>query len=247
MKKKQYMMMATFLCTTTMAMAAPVNINTNQPYNAKNGQMEGHAPLENSASVISSDKEYRLRQGDELNIQVVQQAELGTRNGNDIVYTVRPDGYVSFPMVGAVKADGLTIDEFTAELQQGLSRYIINPDITVNVSKLGGVRVYVVGEINKPGAYTLTKSSTVIDAIGAAGSFNWDTAKKKIYLIHQDNPEKPIPININRILQTGDMSENYIMREGDILYLTKNSRINFARDIAPILTGAYMVSRIGKD
>ena len=247
MKKKQYMMMATFLCTTTMAMAAPVNINTNQPYNAKNGQMEGHAPLENSASVISSDKEYRLRQGDELNIQVVQQAELGTRNGNDIVYTVRPDGYVSFPMVGAVKADGLTVDEFTAELQQGLSRYIINPDITVNVSKLGGVRVYVFGEINKPGAYTLTKSSTVIDAIGAAGSFNWDTAKKKIYLIHQDNPEKPIPINLNRILQAGDMSENYIMREGDILYLTKNSRINFARDIAPILTGAYMVSRIGKD
>ena len=237
MKKKQYMMMAAFLCTTTMAMAAPVSINTNQPYNAKNVQMDGHAPLETSASVISSDKEYRLRQGDELNIQVVQQAELGTRNGNDIVYTVRPDGYVSFPMVGAVKADGLTIDEFTAELQQGLSRYIINPDITV----------YVFGEINKPGAYTLTKSSTVIDAIGAAGSFNWDTAKKKIYLIHQDNPEKPIPINLNRILQTGDMSENYIMREGDILYLTKNSRINFARDIAPILTGAYMVSRIGKD
>ena len=228
MKKKQYMMMATFLYTTTMAMAAPVNINTNQPYNAKNVQMEGHAPLENSASVISSDKEYRLRQGDELNIQVVQQEELGTRNGNDIVYTVRPDGYVSFPMVGAVKADGLTVDEFTAELQQGLSRYVF-------------------GEINKPGAYTLTKSSTVIDAIGAAGSFNWDTAKKKIYLIHQDNPEKPIPINLNRILQTGDMSENYIMREGDILYLTKNSRINFARDIAPILTGAYMVSRIGKD
>ena len=247
MKKKQYMMMAAFLCTTTMAMAAPVSINTNQPYNAKNVQMDGHVPLETSASVISSDKEYRLRQGDELNIQVVQQAELGTRNGNDIVYTVRPDGYVSFPMVGAVKADGLTVDEFTAELQQGLSRYIINPDITVNVSKLGGVRIYVFGEINKPGAYTLTKSSTVIDAIGAAGSFNWDTAKKKIYLIHQDNPEKPIPINLNRILQPGDMSENYIMREGDILYLTKNSRINFARDIAPILTGAYMVSRIGKD
>ena len=49
------------------------------------------------------------------------------------------------------------------------------------------------------------------------------------------------------MLQTGDMSENHIMREGDVLYLTKNSRINFARDIAPILTGAYMVSRIGKD
>ena len=247
MNKKQYMMMAAFLCATTTAMAAPVNITTEQSYNSKSLQSEGHAPLETSSSVVSSDKEYRLRQGDELTIQVVQQADLGTRNGNDIMYTVRPDGYVSFPMVGAVKADGLTVDEFTAQLQQGLSRYIVNPDITVNVTKLGGVRVYVFGEINKPGAYTLTKSSTVIDAIGAAGSFNWDTAKKKIYLIHQDNPEKPIPINLNRILHTGDMSENYIMREGDVLYLTKNSRINFARDIAPILTGAYMVSRIGKD
>ena len=46
------------------------------------------------------------------------------------------------------------------------------------------------------------------------------------------------------MLKTGDMSQNYVMREGDILYLTK---ISFSRDIAPILTGAYMVSRIGKD
>ena len=49
------------------------------------------------------------------------------------------------------------------------------------------------------------------------------------------------------MLQTGDMSENYIMREGDVLYQLKIVIINFARDIAPILTGAYMVSRIGKD
>ena len=54
-------------------------------------------------------------------------------------------------------------------------------------------------------------------------------------------------INLNNILKTGDMSQNYVMREGDILYLTKNSKISFSRDIAPILTGAYMVSRIGKD
>ncbi len=158
--------------------------------------------MNTSASTIGSDQEYRLRQGDELMIDVVSNA---------------------------------------------LSTYIINPDVSVNVTKLGGVRVYVFGEINKPGAYTLTKSSTVIDAIGAAGSFNWDTAKKKIFLIHQNDPTKPIEINLNNILKTGDMSQNYIMREGDILYLTKNSKISFSRDIAPILTGAYMVSRIGKD
>ena len=178
--------------------------------------------MDTSASTIGSDQQYRLRQGDELMIDVVQQADLGANK----TFTIRPDGYVSIPMVGNIKADGMTV--------------------SVNVTKLGGVRVYVFGEINKPGAYTLTKSSTVIDAIGAAGSFNWDTAKKKIFLIHQNDPTKPIEINLNNILKTGDMSQNYIMREGDILYLTKNSKISFSRDIAPILTGAYMVSRIGK-
>lgn len=199
--------------------------------------------MDTSASTVSSDQVYRLRQGDELTIDVVQQADLGANK----TFTIRPDGYVSFPMVGNIRADGMTVEEFAQSLSNSLATYIINPDVSVNVTKLGGVRVYVFGEINKPGAYTLTKSSTVIDAIGAAGSFNWDTAKKKIFLIHQNNPTKPIEINLNNILKTGDMSQNYIMREGDILYLTKNSKINFSRDIAPILTGAYMVSRIGKD
>lgn len=199
--------------------------------------------METSASTIGSDQIYRLRQGDELTIDVVQQMDLGANK----TFTIRPDGYVSFPMVGNIKADGMTVEEFTQSLINSLSTYIINPDVSVNVAKLGGVRVYVFGEINKPGAYTLTKSSTVIDAIGAAGSFNWDTAKKKIFLIHQNDPTKPIEINLNNILKTGDMSQNYVMREGDILYLTKNSKISFSRDIVPILTGAYMVSRIGKD
>ena len=93
MNKKQYMMMAAFLCATTTSMAASVNVTTEQSYNAKTLESDKYASLQTSASVVSSDKEYRLRQGDELTIQVVQQADLGTRNGNDIMYTVRPDGY----------------------------------------------------------------------------------------------------------------------------------------------------------
>ena len=63
MNKKQYMMMAAFLCVTTTSMAAPVNVTAEQSYDSKILQSEGHAPLETSASVVSSDKEYRLRQG----------------------------------------------------------------------------------------------------------------------------------------------------------------------------------------
>ncbi len=195
-------------------------------------------------TVSAGAADYTLRPGDQLSIIVAQQSEDDTEGKE---YLVRPDGNVSIPLVGEINATGMTVSQFTDTLRQGLSRYYVAPDVTVNIVKLGGVRVYVFGEINKPGVYELTKSHRVIDAIGAAGSFNWDTAKKKIFLIHQDNPEKAIPINLNKMLQTGDMTENYELREGDVLYLTKNSRISFSRDIAPLLSGAYLISQIKDD
>ena len=189
-------------------------------------------------------EEYYMRPGDELNIVVTQQQDLGNSSTNQSPFVVRPDGNVSFPLVGEIHAEGMTVSQFTDVLQQGLSRYIVDPDVSVNISKLGRVRVYVFGEVRKPGAVELDKGHTVIDAIGAAQGFTRDTAKKKIFLIHQDQPKSLIPINLNNMLKTGDMSQNVTLREGDILYLTKNGRIDFARDIVPFLSGAYMISEI---
>ena len=187
-------------------------------------------------------EEYYMRPGDELNIVVTQQQDLGNSSTNQSPFVVRPDGNVSFPLVRAIHAEGMTVSQFTDVLQQGLSRYIVNPDVSVNISKLGRVRVYVFGEVRKPGAVELDKGHTVIDAIGAAQGFTRDTAKKKIFLIHQDQPKSLIPINLNNMLKTGDMSQNVTLREGDILYLTKNHRIDFARDIAPIFSSIYMIT-----
>ena len=187
-------------------------------------------------------EEYYMRPGDELNIVVTQQQDLGNSSTNQSPFVVRPDGNVSFPLVGEIHAEGMTVSQFTNVLQQGLSRYIVDPDVSVNISKLGRVRVYVFGEVRKPGAVELDKGHTVIDAIGAAQGFTRDTAKKKIILIHQDQPKSLIPINLNNMLKTGDMSQNVTLREGDILYLTKNHRIDFARDIAPIFSSIYMIT-----
>ena len=190
--------------------------------------------------------DYTLRPGDQLNIIVTQDTDISssTQSGNNSPYLVRPDGKVSFPLVGEIDANGMTVSEFTDTLEKGLSRYYVHPDVAVNIVKLGTIRVFVFGEVKNPGAYELTKGHTIIDAIGAAQGFTWDTGKKKIWLIHQDDTNKAIPINLNNLLKTGDMKENYEMKEGDILYLTKNGRINFARDIAPFFNSAYMVSEI---
>lgn len=192
--------------------------------------------------------DYTLRPGDQLSIIVTQDTDLSASTSNNTkTYLVRPDGKVSFPLVGEIDANGMTVSEFTSTLEKGLSRYYVHPDVAVNIEKLGTVRVFVFGEVKKPGAYELTKGHSVIDAIGAAEGFTWDTAKKKIFLIHQDDTNKAIPLNLNHLLQTGDMKDNIELKEGDILYLTKNSRISFSRDIAPLFNAVYYASRIDKD
>lgn len=190
-------------------------------------------------------EDYTLRSGDQLSIIVAQDEAISTSpTANFTPYVVRPDGKVAIPYVGEIYANGMTVAQFTDTVKAGLSKYIVDPDVAVNIVKWGSIRVYVFGEVRKPGAYELTKGHTVMDAIGAAEGFTWDTAKKKIFLIHQDDTNKAIPVHLNNMLKTGNMKENYTLKEGDILYLTKNSKINFARDIAPLFSSAYMVSEI---
>lgn len=189
---------------------------------------------------------YTLRPGDELNIVVTQDQEISSdlQNAQNTPYQVRPDGTVSFPLVGIIDANGMTVDQFTDYLRECLSQYYVQPDVTVNIVKLGGIRVHVFGEVKKPGTYELTKGHTIMDALGASGGFTWDAAKKKVFLIHQDDTNKAIKINLNNMLKTGNLKDNLELKEGDILYLTKNGRIDFARDIVPFLSGAYMISEI---
>lgn len=199
-----------------------------------------------SLALPAGAEEYTLRPGDQLNIVIIQEQDISSnlQNSQETPYTVRPDGTVSFPLVGEINASGMTVDQFTRYLRNGLSRYYVEPDVTVNIVKLGGIRVHVFGEVKKPGTYELTKGHTIMDALGASGGFTWDAAKKKVFLIHQDDTNKAIKINLNNMLKTGNLKDNLVLKEGDILYLTKNGRIDFARDIVPFLSGAYMISEI---
>ena len=91
----------------------------------------------------------------------------------------------------------MTVFEFTQLLTKELSEYIINPNITVNVAKLGTTRVFVMGEVNRQGMYELTKSHRVLDALGAAGGFTQKAAKKDIYLVRNvGTPEENVQKNL---------------------------------------------------
>ncbi len=173
--------------------------------------------------------EYIMTPGDQLQIYVLGHPDISsTRANTDSAYTVRPDGKLNFPLVGEIDVNGLTVYEFTQLLTKELSEYIINPNITVNVAKLGTTRVFVMGEVRNQGMYELSKSHRVMDALGAAGGFTQKAAKKDIYLVRngvreEDRVQK---LNILNYMKKGDMSQNLVLQEGDCLFLTSNHKIS---------------------
>lgn len=204
---------------------------------------------------------YSMRSGDQLEIIVYGHDDISTSsqtgaygmaapNYNGVgrnIYIVRPDGKLDFPLIGEVDVDNKSVTQVREELAARLSEYIKNPRVSVNISKWGTTRVYVLGEVKNPGLYELDKSRRILDAIGKAGAYTKDAAKRKVFLIHQDHHGEPIKIDLIKMLREGDMSQNYELREGDVVYLNDNGRIDFTRDILPFISAIYMGTNIKKN
>ena len=182
--------------------------------------------------------DYIMTPGDHLQIYVLNHPDISsTRANSDSSYLVRPDGKVEFPLIGTIDTTDKTVEQFTRELTERLSEYIVKPDVTVNVSRLGTTRVFVLGEVRNPGLHELTKGHRVLDALGAAGSFTEKAAKKNIFLIRDGKEETMQKIKLNDFLYKGDTKQNIVLREGDCLYLTGNHKLNFLKDIMPFIVG----------
>lgn len=196
----------------------------------------------NIACVSAQTDEYKLGPGDVISVGVWGYEDL---KNEELI--VRPDGKLSFPLAGELTVQGMTPGELTAALSARLGNYVKDPNVTVNVAKFRTTRVYVLGEVTKPGMYELEKQHNLLDAIGMAGSYTKRAAKKEIFVIHKDNIDKPQKVNLLKLLQKGDMIQNVALSEGDVVYLTSNGKINFATDILPWFSAVYQADRLGKD
>jgi len=182
---------------------------------------------------VAGAEDYKLAAGDVLSIGVWGFEDL---QGKELV--VRPDGKVNFPLVGEVQAAGMSGAELTTQLTTGLSEYVKNPQVTVNVFKFHTTRVYVLGMVAKPGMYELQKQHNLLDAVGAAGSYTNEAAKKRVVIIRKDQIGSPIKVNLMDIWEKGDMTQNYALGDGDVVYLADNGQIN----IASIVASAYQLT-----
>lgn len=132
---------------------------------------------------------------------------------------VRSDGRISLPLVGEVQAAGRTPLQLEQDIAAKLRNYITEPEVTVMVQQINSEKYNILGQVAKPGSYSLTLSTTVLDAIAAAGGFR-DFAKQKDIYILRENPaggESRIAFNYKDVIKGKNPGQNIKIEPHDTI------------------------------
>ena len=155
---------------------------------------------------------YHIQPGDVLEIAVWREEGLQ----KEVV--VRPDGRLSFPLVGEVKASGKSLEQLQNEVAGMLKRYIPDPSVTVGVKHLAGNKVYVIGKVTRPGEFVVTRNVDVVQALSMAGGMTPYAAVNKIRILRRSNNEQTaIPFAYGDIEKGDDLEQNILLQAGDIV------------------------------
>lgn len=128
---------------------------------------------------------------------------------------VRPDGYITVPLVNEVRAAGLTTGKLREILQEKYKEFINAPFVTIRVEEISSSEIFLIGEVNKPGAYPVTGSDTVLQLITRAGGLTRFADKNDIRVVRRnENSIKEFIVDYRAILD-GDVKQDILLRPGD--------------------------------
>ncbi len=168
-----------------------------------------------TASRVSSVKPdaYVIGIGDALDINVWKEGELSKTVG------VRPDGMITLPLVGEIKAVGLTPTQLQDQLTASLTKVMSDPQVTVIVLSVNSLSFNIMGNVLKPGYYPLTRPVTVLDAIALSGGFRDFAKEKKIYILRTspDGKQEKLHFNYKEVIKGQKMSQNILLQPRDTL------------------------------
>lgn len=159
---------------------------------------------------------YRIGVDDTISINVWRNPELSVN------IPVRPDGMISMPLIGDVKAAGLTPEEVAKTISEKLKSFIRDPNVTLMVTDLRSheylTRLRVTGAVTTPSSLNYRQGMTVLDAVLAAGSINDFAAPNRTKLYRRiGNETNVVNIYLGDILNKGKLETNIELRPGDII------------------------------
>jgi polysaccharide export outer membrane protein len=129
---------------------------------------------------------------------------------------VRPDGKISLPLINDVQAAGLTPEQLGVSVTEKLRKFIADPHVTVVVSTINSKRIFLVGEVLRPGATPMIPNMTVLQALSSSG-LNQFAKTKGIYVLRTENgKQEKLPVNYRKLIK-GNLEQNYILQPGDTI------------------------------
>ena len=131
---------------------------------------------------------------------------------------VRSDGKISLPLIDEIQAAGLTPLKLKEVLTEKFKKFVDNPLVTVMVREARSFKVYVSGQVAKPGVFTLVGETTILQIIPMAGGFTEWANQRKVLLIRRENGrESRITINYKKIISGEDINANILLKPGDTI------------------------------
>lgn len=177
------------------------------------------ALVSGSAFAQTAGETYRLKPEDVLSIQIYRVPEVAA------VLPIGPDGNISAPFIGTVKAAGKTVKELEADLTAAYADrlQLKDPIVSVTIREFRRMRASVNGFVGRPGVYDIRPNDRLLDLLSAAGGTSTDGRAdlSKAYLVKKSSGER-IPIDL-RALLSGDSSQNYLVEDGDLLQVPEET------------------------
>lgn len=192
-----------FLAAAWLAAAAPAA-----------AQPSGAAPRDGAASAQAAapNRNYEVQPGDLLHVSVWKE------EGLDQEVLVRPDGGFSFPLAGDVSAVGKTVEQLRAEITDRLARFIPGLVVTVAVKQINGNKVYVIGQVNKPGEFVVNPQVDVMQALAIAGGLGAFAAPNDIFVLRRrDGRQVALPFQFQNIVRGRNLEQNILLESGDVV------------------------------
>ncbi len=190
---------------------------------------------------ITEEREYYLDIGDVVDVSVWQIPDLSRPE-----VIVRPDGKISFPLIGDIKAEGMTLTQLDNIITEKLTTYVKSPEVSVMIRRFGETanKVVVLGEIMSPGVYKFGSVPTITEVIASAGGYTKYAVLNSIMVIRGEVGTKPEVnrVNFAQILKNGRIAQNIFLKPNDIVYVPRSfiGKMNTFMEVIQPAISEYM-------
>jgi polysaccharide export outer membrane protein len=174
-------------------------------------------------AVNAQETDYIIKKGDVLSIAVMGHPEFSLER-----IIVLPDGFVQFPGLGSIQASGMSVKDFTKLVSDNVSKFVLNPIVTVFISNLPSQVINVIGYVNRPGQVPIFEKISVMDAISRAGGIKFIKKAKKIILIRSDQSYEEIDVK-DIFNKDQEKRKIKLLDIGDTVYVVEPKEVNWSQ------------------